>query len=437
MISQKRMAGPVVVVDAGDLLWKNEHIPASDRPEREAKARLIAEATAAANYDAMLPGEGEFAFGREFLTSLAGEYRLPYVVSNLMCDVPLPFASVNVVERSGTTIAIYGIVAPELKVEGCRPSDPGPILAGANADVVVLLSGQHEEDDRRLAERAPTVDFVVNGRDRDQLPAPSLLANGALRLAAGSRGKQLGAMVFLRVPGAAGWMDEGISSKAADDRDHYTARLNELHARIATETDTKAQERLARQAEFLRQQVNKAEATLAAATATKGLHNSATNSLIEMGDEIADDPAIKARVEATKMVLSAAQPTTHVVYDGAFVGSEVCAGCHVAETAQWKTTAHARAWATLVDQKRQNEADCWTCHSTGGGRPDGPTSATSAIPDVGCESCHGPGRAHAAGPASARLLADPPEALCVACHDAKNDMGRFDWPRYRPRVVHK
>ena len=437
VIAQKRAAGPVVVVDAGDLLWKNGHIPPGERSEREAKARLIAEASEAAKFDAMLPGEGEFAFGREALVALANEFHLPYVVSNLTCETPLPFETERVVERGGVTMAIYGVVSPDLNVDGCRPSDPAPILGKATADVIIVLSGQHEEEDRRLSAKVPHLDFVVNGRDRDQLPAPGLLDHGALRLASGSRGKQLGALVFLRVPGAEGWMDEGIAGKAADDVDHYTKRLDELKARIASEPDAKARERLERQAKFLGQQVDRAKATLSASASTGGQMNKATNSLVDMGADVADDAQILAKVDALKVALSTAPVTPVVAYTGAYVGSDACAGCHAVEAAQWKTTAHASAWATLVNQKRQTEADCWTCHSTGGGRPEGPTSSAAAIHDVGCESCHGAGAAHVATPTTAALVRDPPQTVCVQCHDAKNDMGRFDWEHYRPRVVHQ
>src|SRR5262249_39758408 len=35
-----------------------------------------------------------------------------------------------------------------------------------------------------------------------------------------------------------------------------------------------------------------------------------------------------------------------------FVGDQMCARCHAAEAAQWKGTAHARAWATLVERNK-------------------------------------------------------------------------------------
>jgi hypothetical protein len=424
------------VVDAGNLAWKNPVILPSERREREIKARLIFEAVALGGIDAMLPGEGDFAFGREFLADAATKNALPYVVSNLECAAPLPWPKVRVIERAGLKVAVHGVVAPDLQVEGCRPSDPAAVVGTTPADLVVVLSGQRRQDDEALSSRVKGIDLLVNGRDRDLLRSPVMLPGGGLYLAAGSRGKQIGALRVTKVAGATGWRDEGTSGRAAEERDRYGKRLSDLRDRRTRAKDDKERARLDKQIEFVTGKELAAAAELSRASADGVLRNLATNELHELGAEVPDHPATAALVAKALTEIGAGAVLTDATYNGPYVGSEVCGACHPSEAAQWKTTAHAHAWSTLVGEHRQHEADCWTCHSTGAHDPRGPKNSAAAIQDVGCESCHGPGRAHVGNPTGVDMVREVPTSTCTTCHDAKNDMGRFVEATYRPRVEH-
>jgi hypothetical protein len=162
---------------------------------------------------------------------------------------------------------------------------------------------------------------------------------------------------------------------------------------------------------------------------------------------VADHPDTLARVTAFKAEHSgsasvdpANAPSTG--HEGAgfgpWVGNNACAGCHPSQAAQWQTTGHARAWASLVAQQRQYDADCFTCHVTGARDPAGPKDARQlgGLEDVGCEACHGAGREHSADPQTARMVRNPPTSQCTGCHDSRQDGGRFDEPTYRARVKH-
>jgi hypothetical protein len=120
---------------------------------------------------------------------------------------------------------------------------------------------------------------------------------------------------------------------------------------------------------------------------------------------------------------------------GEYVGTEACAACHEAESAQWSETRHAHAQATLVEAETDHDPECQRCHTVGFGFRTG-FATPQATPDrwnVGCESCHGPGAAHAAsgeGPYGAVS-----EAACRGCHNADHSPD-FDYATYRPRIVH-
>jgi len=80
-----------------------------------------------------------------------------------------------------------------------------------------------------------------------------------------------------------------------------------------------------------------------------------------------------------------------------------CGNCHVGHQRDWRQTAHAGAWASLVASGAQ-QASCNECHSVTdvGNATPGPAGysrvADSAYHDVQCESCHGPGFEHVQDP---------------------------------------
>lgn len=118
-----------------------------------------------------------------------------------------------------------------------------------------------------------------------------------------------------------------------------------------------------------------------------------------------------------------------------FVGAEVCGRCHAKEYAQWRTTAHARAWQTLVDEKKESTPDCVVCHVAGYQKPGGFATAADAakLGNVQCENCHGMGTEHDSWPAR---HAPVPEATCRGCHtDVSSPLFQFDV--FRPHIVHE
>jgi hypothetical protein len=118
-----------------------------------------------------------------------------------------------------------------------------------------------------------------------------------------------------------------------------------------------------------------------------------------------------------------------------YLGGEVCARCHAAEAAQWKTTKHAQAWESLVAARQDTVASCIGCHVVGyrqaGGFKD-PGSGGN-LKNVQCESCHGMGSTHEAFSASPRRVT---ELTCRICHTKEASPG-FDYSLYRPHIDHK
>ncbi len=118
-----------------------------------------------------------------------------------------------------------------------------------------------------------------------------------------------------------------------------------------------------------------------------------------------------------------------------YMGAEICGRCHQPELAQYKTTAHARAWETLVEVKKDANPECVTCHVVGYKQAGGFKTSDDAtrLGDVQCENCHGMGTQHEAFPTAARRIT---EATCVTCHNPSNSP-TFNFAVYEPHILHK
>jgi hypothetical protein len=137
--------------------------------------------------------------------------------------------------------------------------------------------------------------------------------------------------------------------------------------------------------------------------------------------------------------------------DATYVTAETCKQCHPLTYEKWSLTPHARAYAALVNDPRENgrnrerDAACVSCHTTGFDYVGGfvSTDRTPALINNQCENCHGPGSRHAAAPDDLALRAAMKRSSedfdrshrCVACHDEDNDP-KFEFDKYWPQIMH-
>jgi hypothetical protein len=110
--------------------------------------------------------------------------------------------------------------------------------------------------------------------------------------------------------------------------------------------------------------------------------------------------------------------------------TNACEYCHPKAVAQWKTTDHAHAFATLVKAKRDRDPACLGCHTVGflqpGGTRDMPM-ARGQFATVGCEGCHGPSAAHVRAIDHKQGTVRAVDAVvCLGCHTPDQNVGPFD-----------
>jgi len=125
-----------------------------------------------------------------------------------------------------------------------------------------------------------------------------------------------------------------------------------------------------------------------------------------------------------------------------------CGNCHVGHQADWKTTRHADAFATLAALPAGTaQAFCYSCHTvTEKGNVATGTAGYDQVQheayrDVQCESCHGPGIEHVTLPDNnatvplANAFLSNPEASCASCHSGTHHPFVEEWEQSGHAVV--
>ena len=118
-----------------------------------------------------------------------------------------------------------------------------------------------------------------------------------------------------------------------------------------------------------------------------------------MGEEIAADPAINKMIsdynDEIACLYSDCSDDGGGLKNASVPESEslklAACVCHSDIIAQWKTTAHAKAFSTLVKNNKQFEPKCLQCHTTRFDEPDGFNMKQQQmnLVNIQCESCHG------------------------------------------------
>ncbi len=147
----------------------------------------------------------EFTLGIDRVTEIVeNELNMPFLGANVFdneWDEPF-LEPYQMFERGGVSVAVIGQAFPYMPI-----ANPGWMFPGlsfgvreerlaevvdevraAGAEVVVLLSHNGFDVDRKVASRVDGIDVILTGHTHDALPEP-LIVNGTLLLASGSQGK--------------------------------------------------------------------------------------------------------------------------------------------------------------------------------------------------------------------------------------------------------
>ena len=147
----------------------------------------------------------EFTLGIDRVTEIVeNELNFPFLGANIfdaMWDEPA-YEPYRMFEQNGVNIGVIGQAFPYMPIAnpgwmfpdlsfGIREERVAEMVEevrAAGADVVVLLSHNGFDVDRKLAGRVPGIDVILTGHTHDVLPEP-VIVNNTLVIATGSHGK--------------------------------------------------------------------------------------------------------------------------------------------------------------------------------------------------------------------------------------------------------
>ena len=189
----------VVLLDGGDT-WQGSYTAL------KTQAQDMVDCMQLLKPDAMV-GHWEFTLGTDRLEEIIGSMGYPFLASNIVdTDWEEPvFDSTRMLERGGTTVAVIGQAMPYTPIANPNWMFPGLSFglridtlqanvdeARANgAEVVVLLSHNGFDVDRKLASVVSGIDVILTGHTHDAVPE-AINIDGTLVLSSGSHGKYLG-----------------------------------------------------------------------------------------------------------------------------------------------------------------------------------------------------------------------------------------------------
>ena len=340
--------------------------------------------------DAVGVGERELRFGYQRVHERAAKDQLPMVCANLMLKkTHQPAFDPSLVKTFGTVkVGFFGLISDKGDLgpahDSLEAQDPTVTakrtvedLKKKGATVIVLLSQLGKVETEDLVTTVDGMDVAIVGRSVPLVQKGRQIKNTTV-VYGGEQGQYMGRTMVT--------LDETRHAKSSD---------NEMF--------------------ILGPEVGEKKEVAALVQAFE--------------DKFNEKLRVAEKEQAAKQQATATQDAPDH-----YVGSEVCGRCHSAELAQWQTTAHAKAWQTLVDKKKDAMPDCVPCHVVGYNKAGGFVNAISTpkMVNVQCEACHGMGTSHEAFAMKPMKVA---ESTCVTCHTSSNSP-TFNFETYEPHILH-
>jgi hypothetical protein len=457
LVAQARAEGPVLVVDAGSLLYSKNPIPPHLAAQEELKADLLAETyRSQLKVDALGVGPADLARGLDQL-------RLPRMVSNLPDLSGLPGVAAQpprVAEVGGAKVGLFGVIA-QGAISGVKLDDPvaagkqavGQLRAQGAQVVVGLVQADSKKVAIQLVRDIGGIDVAVAGLGL-AAPEPDRIETEAQQVGDGwlvvpaNRGQIVARLdVTLRGPGP---LVDAVGSAAAAARiavlDQQLATLDADLAAFARDPSADAAFVAQKRAERTRlaadrDRIKTRPLVVPARGSYFTFEQIRINKALACSTEVQGAVSAFYRASGQANVAAAAGRAVPPPPKGqaAYAGTEACADCHDDAVAFWGKTRHAGAWETLEARGQQLDFDCIGCHVTGWEQPGGSNLAhNDALRDVQCETCHGPGSIHVAKGGLEKPFAiarAPADSLCASqCH-TKDHSDTFDLTPYLRDVL--
>lgn len=393
-LKTNRVPGRTLVLDGGDTLFDSLFYPDDMREFYRMKSGTVLEAFKLTGVDAVSVGDYDFAYGPEFLISLADEEKFPFVSTNMLftdagktCP---PFCTSVIKKLDGVDVGIVSVLDESFPYasfpkcfKGVVQSEPaGAVKAEVEklrgrAGLVILLAHMSVMPVEELAAGMHGVDLIVQGHSQEHLEEP-IRVGDTIIVKGFTKGKYIGRLdLWLSVPDGDG------RRKVAD----YKYSVDGLDESIPPDMEVE--------------------------------------SLIS---------GYRARLKERAFVYKRELGDN----SGGYAGVDVCRQCHAAQYENWSKTRHAGAFADLVTTSDQFDPECLACHTTGYGFVTGYDVLTDRadLKSVTCEDCHGRGTGHVESKRGGQAAHDDvvvrtvTAEKCMSCHDEYNSP-HFQYEPYK------
>ena len=450
-IAQQKAGYPHLALDAGNLLFKHDHIVPGQEEQEEMTAAAIVEAYNLIGYTAVGIGSRDLIAGVPYLLTLRDKAKFAWLSANLVAkSTKQPLFKPSITRTFGTVkvsiLALTGARAlPETDEATILPWDqvlPGLIEQVASKhDLVILLSNLSVADNQRIAETYDRIHLIIQSGATAEASSQGPINNTVL-VSAAPQGRGIGIMEINWQAGGR-WGDkkgEALVKRKAD-LDRLLWQLGKYQQNTLREQpdQLKAYHALRTREQELRGEIKRLAKEVGQHQPEEVEPASYANRFMAMEETLPDQPEILAvtdRLDRALNQLGRQKAKAPVPVDPLYLGAQGCGPCHPSQLAAWQQTPHARAYKTLADNDQQFNTNCLPCHVTGVtmDRANDALSVPENRRGVGCETCHGPGRRHGENPAGPPLTRKPSPEVCRGCHLPPNDTS-FDYER-NIKMVH-
>ncbi|WP_241758814.1 5'-nucleotidase [Pyxidicoccus parkwayensis] len=304
--TEKSRGLPVVLLDAGNALFRKPL--RQDEPLVTQRAELVLEQMESLGTAAMAVGHRDLSQGLAWLRKAAQgpKKKMKLLSANLVDKAgKTPFAASTVVQAGGLKVGVVG-VSPEGEVPG-EPTLKGraPIESAltearklrqkSKVDVVVVLAAAPYQEAVKLALLAgDAVDFVVESHENKGIGIGALVGSHTAVFPGGELGRQL-TRLELNVDGPGPSVDLGVASRSRQQLVVVEGNLLKAHERLAAEKDEATRADLSRTIVELEGRMRQLESEVEVKAPAGGRAHQL--SYLTLGLAVADDPAVKAKVE--------------------------------------------------------------------------------------------------------------------------------------------
>ncbi len=451
-----------LVVEPGSFLFPDPEGPEAPRDEaawaQAAQRATLLQQRFAALGDRLVSGIGPTDLTSPQAAAAAAHWPLPRVLTNAGEGNPLGLPRHRLVELDVGTVGVAAVVDPGLGgADRLAPLESPvaaltreiPALRAAGADLVIVLVQGERPLAEEIARAVPGIDVVsvghVTGTERGRVGSPAARVGDTWIV---EPGEQAQTVTHLRLsidrkahpggaPGPAKWT-------LIPPRETREAELARIEGRLAKFKDDPAADPT-----FLRRLEDEAAAlrsSLAAADAPTD-PAAATFDQVKITCRLPVDAAAASALrgydawvaEQNMQRFAGVTPPPPPAGEATYVGMEECEACHEEAVTFWKTTRHAQAYKTLVDDNKHYDLSCVGCHVTAFRRPGGSEVVENEhLQAIQCEQCHGPGSLHAQDPTllgkAHGIRRQAPVEVCLECHTPEHS-DTFQYEAYLRDVL--